>query len=212
MAGLAGLREPIVVILLLTAFFTTISGRPVNGLLLLIVAVGLAWDAARNRRRVAVPPSAGKAASAVPAGQAEGEARAGPLVPGRRWPLVIVAGVAGGAIYAVVVGSFIRYSWPATAGVIGLAAVAVAAGWRGPLRPRPDPGKLPVPGALLWAGLLVAAGVWELVALFLQPSLTATSYAHPTISALTDPLLVSHAGRSVALAIWVAIGWYLAQR
>ena len=65
---------------------------------------------------------------------------------------------------------------------------------------------------MLWAGLLVAIGLWELAALFLQPGLAVTSYAHPTISALTDPLLTSHAGRSVALAIWVTIGWFLAER
>lgn len=206
-----GLREPIVVILLLTAFFTTISGRPVNGLLLLIVAIALAWDAARNRRRMVAPPSADTSAGAAPAGSSQGEPGPGLFVPRRR-PLIIVAGIAGGAVYAAVVGSFTRYSWPVTAGVVGLATVVVGIGWRGPLRPRPDPGKLPVPGAVLWAGLLVAAGVWELVALFLQPSLTTTSYAHPTVSALTDPALATHAGRSVALAIWVAIGWLLVER
>ncbi|HCU95762.1 MAG TPA: hypothetical protein DHU96_24825 [Actinobacteria bacterium] len=192
-----GLREPIVVILLLTAFLTTISGRPVNGLLLLIVAIGLAWDAARNRRRMAAPPSAGTPAGAAPpsAGTPAGAAPAGPsqgepgpgLLAPRRRPLITVAGVAGAAVFAAVAGSFTRYSWPATAGVAGLATV-VGIGWRGPLRPRPDPGKLPVPGAVLWAGPL-AAGVWELVALSLQPSLTTTSYAHPAISTLTDPVL-----------------------
>ena len=44
----AGVREPIVVILLLFAVFTAISGRPVNGLLLAVVAVCLAWDNART--------------------------------------------------------------------------------------------------------------------------------------------------------------------
>jgi hypothetical protein len=120
--------------------------------------------------------------------------------------------MAGGALYAAVVGSFTRYSWPATVGVIGLAAAVVAIGWLGPLRPRRDTAKLPRLGAALWAGLLVAAGLWELAALFLQPGLATTSYAHPTISALTDPLLASHAGRSVALAIWVAVGWFLVER
>jgi hypothetical protein len=58
----------------------------------------------------------------------------------------------------------------------------------------------------------VAAGLWELSALVLQPDLDTTSSAHPTISALTDPLLTSHAGRSVALAVWVAVGWFLVRR
>jgi hypothetical protein len=88
----------------------------------------------------------------------------------------------------------------------------VAVGWRGPLRRRPDPGPLPSRGATLWAGVLVAGGLWELLSLLKQPDLTTTSYAHPTISALTDPLLGSHTGRSVALAVWLAVGWFLAGR
>ena len=126
--------------------------------------------------------------------------------------MLVLAGLAAAVTYAVIVGSFGRYSWPATVGVIAVGAVVVAVGWRGPLRRRPDPGRLPMPGAALWAGLLVAGGLWELASLLQQPDLTTTSYAHPTVSALTDPLLVSHAGRSVALAVWLAIGWLLVER
>ncbi len=110
------------------------------------------------------------------------------------------------------VGSFARYSWPATLAVAGLAAAVVITGWRRPPRPRDVPAPLPRRGTGLWVGLLVAAGVWELVAYFQQPSLTAISYAHPTISALVDPLLVSHPGRAGALAVWLAIGWFLVRR
>ncbi len=254
--ALAGLREPIIVILFLIAFFTSISGKPLDGLLLFIVATGLAWDAAaRYRARItteagavarpgAAGPSAagtagtagigasrGEATPAAPAGPAAaGPAMAGePAAPpgspgatlarqppgtariGRNW-LLVACGLAGAACYAVIVGSFIRYSWPATVGVIGLGATVVALGWRGPLRRRPDTGPLPLPGAVLWGAVLVAGGLWELVSLLLQPDLTTSSYAHPTISALTDPLLGSHAGRSVALGIWLAIGWFLAGR
>jgi len=130
---------------------------------------------------------------------------------GRGW-LFGLSGLAGGACYAAIVGSFSRYSWPATVGVIALGAAVVAVGWRGPLRRRRDPGPLPPVGSTLWAGLLVAGGLWELVSLLLQPDLRTASYAHPTISALTDPLLASHAGRSAALAAWLAIGWFLAGR
>jgi hypothetical protein len=223
--ALAGVREPIVVILFLIAFFTAISGKPLDGLLLLIVATGLAWDAAaRYRSRAA----AGSGAVAQPAATASAEATAPAamrqssqprdqsllhrLRAGGRPPALVLAGLAVGAVYAALVGSFIRYSWPATAGVIALGAALVAAGWRGPLRRRPVPGPLPLPGAALWGVLLVAAGLWELSSLFQQPDLSTTSYAHPTISALTDPLLGSHAGRSVALAVWLAIGWFLVER
>ena len=49
--ALAGLREPIVVILLLIAFFSSISGKPLDGLLILVAGVSLAWDAGRRARR-----------------------------------------------------------------------------------------------------------------------------------------------------------------
>jgi hypothetical protein len=52
--------------------------------------------------------------------------------------------VAGGVAYAVVVGSFARYSWPATMAVVGLATLVVVIGWQGPPHPRPDPGPLPI--------------------------------------------------------------------
>ncbi|HEY3033162.1 MAG TPA: hypothetical protein VGJ54_00685 [Streptosporangiaceae bacterium] len=47
----AGVREPIVVVLLLIAFFTSISGKPLDGLLMLVAGVSLAWDTARRSRR-----------------------------------------------------------------------------------------------------------------------------------------------------------------
>lgn len=196
-----GLREPIIVILLLSGVFTVISGSLVHGALLLAVAAALALDAARNRHRTA----------AVPRSDAAGPAGAAPPAA-HRWVLPILAVLGGIGLYAVVAGSFIRYSWPATVVVAAVAALAVAIGWRGPLRPGRDPGPLPARGRALWGALLVAAGGWELAAYFMQPSLSTISYAHPTISALTDPLLRSYPGRSAALAIWLLIGWFLAER
>jgi hypothetical protein len=67
-------------------------------------------------------------------------------------------------------------------------------------------------GAIVWASVFIALGVWELVALLLQPTLIIESYAHPTISAVMDPILVSHAARSVFLLLWLAVGWYLVDR
>ena len=196
MVALAGLRAPVVWVLLAIAFFTSISGKPVDGVLMLIVAVGLAWDA--GRRALRHPP--GAAAAPRPA-------RAG----GRRW-FVVIALVAVGAGYAGVVGSFSRYSWPGTAGIISLGTVVVLIGWHGPVRARPESGRLPVAGALAWLGVLVAGCLWELFSLLQQPSLTTDSYAHPTISTLTDPLLATSPGRSVVLLAWVAFGWYLVER
>jgi hypothetical protein len=197
LAALAGLRAPVVWVLLAIAFFTSISGKPVDGVLMLIVAVGLAWDAGRRALR---HPETGEAT-----------ARADRL-PGRRRRVAVIALLAGAVVYAGVVGSFSRYSWPATAGIIGLGAVVVLIGWHGPARARPDGGRLPVAGTLAWLAVLVAGCLWELSALLQQPSLTTDSPAHPTISTLTDPLLATFPGRSVALLAWVAFGWYLVDR
>jgi len=187
----------VVWVLLAIAFFTSISGKPVDGVLMLIAAVGLAWDAGRRARHH--PPGA-----PVPSRMA---ARSG-----GRPRVAVIALLAAAVAYAGVVGSFIRYSWPATAGVIGLGTVVVLIGWHIPVRARPDGGRLPVAGALAWVAVLAAGCLWELSALLQQPSLTAGSYAHPTISTLTDPLLATSPGRAAALLAWVAFGWYLVKR
>jgi hypothetical protein len=201
LAALAGLREPVVWILLAIAFFTAISGKPVDGVLMLVVAVGLAWDAGRRALR---RPETADAANAAP-----WPAR---LRGGRRRGVGAGLLLAGAAIYAGVVGSFSRYSWPVTACIIVLGTVVVLIGWHGPVRARPVGGRLPVAGTLAWIAVLVAGCLWELGALLQQPSLTTDSYSHPTISTLTDPVLATSPGRAVVLLAWLALGWYLVER
>ena len=198
-AALAGLRAPVVWVLLAIAYFTAISGKPVDGVLMLIVAAGLAWDTGRRALR---HPESASAPVARPARRADG----------RRRLLLVSALLAAGVVYAAVVGSFSRYSWPATAGIIGVGAVVVLIGWHGPLRARPDGGRLPVAGTLAWIAVLVAGCLWELGALLQQPSLTTDSYTHPTVSTLTDPVLAAGPGRAVVLLAWLAFGWYLVER
>ena len=267
MGGVPGARDPVVVVLLLIAFFSAISGKPLDGLLILLVAAGLAWDAWSRRRRArpapaedepgwphpglagsgAVPPDepSGIPPAGLPAGAAMGltpaagltpaVGPAGPvpaglvpagLVPAGLVPaaapaegarpgrgiLAAAGGVAGGAVYAVVVGSFARFSWPATVAVVGLGALVILIGWQGPVRVRPVPGRLPLAGTAMWGGVLAAGGLWELWSLFQQPSLSQTSYAHPTLSALTDPVLAGQPGRALVLAVWLLLGWYLVRR
>ena len=65
---------------------------------------------------------------------------------------------------------------------------------------------------MTWGTLLIAASLWELTALLEQPNIETSSYAHPTISTLTDPLLSTAPGRSVALIGWIALGAYLVDR
>ena len=96
--------------------------------------------------------------------------------------------------------------------MVSVGALVVLAGWQPPRRPRPDGRALPRTGVLLWGGVLVAGGLWELWSLFQQPAMDTTSYAHPTISALTDPVLAAHPGRALLLGGWLLLGWYLVRR
>jgi hypothetical protein len=231
----AGVREPIVVVLLLIAFFTSISGKPLDGLLMLVAGVSLAWDAARRSRRAGptasgpyedgqpdrspaesspadlsppqrhhsadravVNPAApgtitGETAPAAAPGVERAEILARPGEPSAALPrqrrLLAAGWLAGGALFVLVVGSFSRYSWPATVPVVGLGVAVVVAGWRGTRHSQPTPAKLPTAGLALWGLVLVAGCLWELSSLLQQPTLTTSSYAHPTISTLTDPVL-----------------------
>ena len=213
----AGLRQPIVLILLLISFFTTISGKPLDGFLMLTVATLLVWDATRSRLAQyaglpdpARPVTAHSATAIGPFGDSRPAAgRAGVSI---RQLAAGVSWLAAGLLYAWVVGSFKRYSWPATFSVVALGCLAVAAGWQGSLRRRARLTGQALRRARIWAIVLVIGGLWELSSLLQQPHLTTDSYAHPTISALTDPLLASHPGRSVALGAWLLIGYFLAGR
>jgi hypothetical protein len=244
-AALSGLREPIVVLLLIIGFMSWISGKPLDGLLIILAGAALAWDAGRRSRQTSpavVSPAEASAATASPveASQAEvGPAEASPVevdpaaredavltaagappapIAGgpsagarRRRPALLAAGLAGGVLYAVVVGSFSRYSWPATVAVAGLGGAVVAVGWRGPRHTRLAPPRPPAVGLTLWGAVFVAACLWELWSLLEQPNLATSSYAHPTISTLTDPALSTWTGRSIVLAAWLGLGWFLVE-
>jgi hypothetical protein len=195
--------------LLIIGFMSWISGKPLDGLLIILAGAGLAWDAGRRSRQTSpavVSPAQASAATASPVEASPAEAGAR-----RRRPALLAAGLAGGALYAVVVGSFSRYSWPATVAVAGLGAAVVAVGWRGPRHTRPAPPRPPAVGLALWGAVFVAACLWELWSLLEQPNLATSSYAHPTISTLTDPVLSTWAGRSVVLAAWLGLGWFLVE-
>jgi len=66
--------------------------------------------------------------------------------------------------------------------------------------------------SLTWAAVFVALALWELAALLMQPTLTTDSYAHPTISVLSDPALATHPGRSAIMFVWLCVGAYLVGR
>ncbi len=200
-----GFRQPLVAVLLLIALSTAISGKPLDGVLMLTVATLVAWDAARSRLR----------APAGPAEYVSGTDRTS--TPGRaparrRRTATGLTAIAAASLYAGLVGSFSRFSWPATSAVVVVGCLVVAIGWQGPLRQRPALAAAARRRSWLWGAIVVVGSSLELSSLLQQPHLTTDSYAHPTISALTDPLLAGHAGRSALLASWLLTGWYLVTR
>jgi hypothetical protein len=209
---LSGVRQPIVAILLLISFFTVISGKPVDGLLLFTVATALAWDAGMHARELAAARAAGTSAGPELAEKEPAQISVWKLRTGLPRLRFVALGSAAAVVYALTVGAFSRYSWPTTAGVIGLGASVVVIGWGGPTRQRAIPRKFSRAGVITWSALLVAAGLWELTALLQQPNIETSSYAHPTISTLTDPLLATAPGRAIALLGWIALGAYLVER
>jgi hypothetical protein len=209
--------------LLLIALCTAISGKPLDGVLMVTVATLLVFDAAHTRLAGFAPASsaslaytANLASFADPADAAgpaqRAQAISGPRLASRRRTLGGLAAVVAGALYAGFVGTFSRFSWPATIAVVAVGSLVVAIGWQGPLRRRPALTGTARRRSWLWAVIVVVGGIWELSSLLEQPHLTTDSYSHPTISALTDPLLVGHPGRSLVLAIWLLVGWLLVGR
>jgi hypothetical protein len=192
---LNALRDPVVVILLLAGFFDGISGNPIHSILLISTAVVLGRD--RMVHRDGPGRADAERIEALPAPAASSPKR-----------LLAIPAVA----YAIVVGAFGRYSWPATVAVVVPGAAALIIAWRDSAVPRPVGPPIERAGAVAWASVFVAAGLWELTALLLQPSLTTDSPAHPTISVLTDPLLATHPGRSLVLLLWLGVGFYLMRR
>jgi hypothetical protein len=179
---LAGLRRPVIPVLVLAGVFDWLSGNPIHSILLFGVAAALVREEWLGR------------APAV--------ARPVPLPP-------VGASIMIALLYAILIGEFGRYSWPATLAVLAPATTGLLLGWGGPLVERPAPDPPQGRGGVAWTAVFVSLGLWELAALLLQPSLTTDSYAHPTISVLTDPILASHLGRSVALFLWLGLGWFL---
>jgi hypothetical protein len=206
------LRDPVVVFLLLAGFFDGISGNPIHSLLLFAAALALGWD--RNARARDENAVAGSRPAHFDGGAVAAE-RSVPLATQERTSNAVLkaVGVTGVVVYALLVGGFARYSWPATIAVLVVGIGAIGIAWRGSLHPGgPQPAPLDPAGTVAWWSVIVAASLWELTSLFLQPNLSTDSYAHPTLSFLTDGALASHPGRSVALVAWLAFGWFLIER
>jgi hypothetical protein len=211
----AGIRSPAVLILLAAGVFDQLAGNPVHFLVLVGTAVALAVSSARSRERVSAGSASGPGVvAALPpesSGAAGASGVAGRTMAGLRSALLRLPAsrlAAVGGAFAVLVGRFARYSRPTTVAVVVPCSVAIALSWRGPLR-RTRPERLDSVGVTAWVSVFVAAGLWELSNLLMQPSLSVDSHAHPTLSVLSDPFLGTQPGRILALFAWLSLGWKL---
>lgn len=99
-------------------------------------------------------------------------------------------------------------TWPPTLALAtGAAAVGIVS-----FRQRPSgPLATNLPLALrrsvtLWAVLVTAGLLWEAWAFFHQPTPTVSSYTHPTLSTLLDPVLQHRPVRCAGWLIWFGAG------
>jgi hypothetical protein len=211
LAPVADLVHPIVLAFLAAAFFSRLSGDPVRAVYFAVVGILLAADrlARRNRRRPTATVLRGPGAMAGVAGLAfSPDSVLSRRAAINRW---LVIALPAGLAYAVVVGSFRPYSNAATISITLLAVAAVVAAWRTSGGSTTEPERLDGMGMAAWGLLLLGFGVWELIALFMQPAMTTDSPAHPTLSYLANGLLHAWPGRSAVLFAWLALGWYLAR-
>ena len=114
--------------------------------------------------------------------------------------------LAGASIRARLLRAFL----PFTVAIVLVGSVAVVIAWRGPLIRNVD--LLDPRGAVAWAVVFVALGLWELAALLMQPSFITDSWEHPTLSTLMDSVLGSHPARSISIFVWLLVGGSLIRR
>jgi hypothetical protein len=184
-------RHRVAVVLTLAGVVDVVTGDPAaHGIALVVVAALVAAEQVRERHV---------------------DERA---LAGRRAVFRVSTPLAIGAVlYAAIVGTFARWSWPISVAVAVPGAIAVGSAWLGtPAVATNGPRYESRPSAVPWVIVLLALAAWEVQALLLQPSLTTSSRAHPTLSTLMDPVLASHIGRSISLAVWLWLGGYLLER
>ena len=86
------------------------------------------------------------------------------------------------------------------------AVIAVIAVWR-PSNRIPPPGRMDVTGFSYWAICVAALLEWEASA-FKDNS----SWWHPALTDLINPLIAPHPLKSAAILIWLLAGWALVRR
>jgi hypothetical protein len=203
-------RDPIVLILVVAGIADMVSGAPfTHGLVLIVAAAAIVGDAVQ-RRTSAARASADPAEPGPLTTGGAGEPTALERAPLHLRPTRSIVALA--VLWAAVSGAFARYSWPVTIAVATPALAGVLLAWRTPPRGGQALSSLSSLGLKAWIVVLVAIGLWELIALLMQSSVVVADPAHPTISTLMDPVLAAGYRRALFLFAWLGFGAYLLDR
>jgi hypothetical protein len=118
----------------------------------------------------------------------------------------LAAGAVMVVAYAAVAGHFTTFTRPAEVAtfVPGLIGVIVAVRRQPRSRRRADRSGR---GWLAWWLLVIGVNVIEFTSLFLG-----ANRAHPTVSDLVNPWLLSTPSRAVAFGLWLCLGYWLTRR
>jgi hypothetical protein len=131
-------------------------------------------------------------------------------VAGRRRPAhlaLLIRFGAGLAVYAWVTAAAAPFSRGALIGVLVPGAVLGAIAIARPPERIPPPDELNLAGMSYWMICLVAFFEWE------ASAWRDNSWPwHPSFTNLIDPLLVPHLIKSLAILVWLAVGWALVRR
>jgi hypothetical protein len=123
----------------------------------------------------------------------------------RAWdrPLILVPPFAA---VSLIGGAFASFSWEATAWIL---LIGSALTWLGSIsRAGRSPAAIRLRAGALW--WLIPASV--LVAVEAVNFLLGSTYAHPTLSVLADPLLDGYFARSLGYFAWISAFWGLVRR
>lgn len=137
-----------------------------------------------------------------------------PHWPGRTWwPLrnghpvrdTVIGAVMLG--YAWVMGGLAPFTMDSLVGVLVPGAVLGTIAYVRPPQRIPAPEKINITGMSYWVILVAALFEWEASA-FKDNS----APWHPALTTLVNPLIAPHLLKSVAVVIWLRVGWALVRR
>jgi len=118
------------------------------------------------------------------------------------WPAL-----AFGIVYAWIVGGFPSFTLASNIAVFIVGAAVLVIAFVRPPERKPLGPPVNRTAVLWWALALGGFTVLELINLFLG-----STHPHPTWSVLIAPLLADHFAKSVAVFIWLRVGWVLLHR